>query len=135
MALLTDVGGLHDTQYASFKRVIDLAFALVGTVVLAIVTPFVLIGNLFLGANYYLWLGMGRVPDAGQFQKYIKYLLIVVALCFMVWATPRSIIATVSEIRAMGGGSHPALGFLGVMSAKNTAVNILILTTFSSASR
>ena len=35
MALLTDVGGLHDTQYASFKRVIDLAFALIGTVVLA----------------------------------------------------------------------------------------------------
>jgi hypothetical protein len=92
----------------------------------------VLIGNLFLGANYYLWLGMGRVPGSGQFQKYIKYLLIVVALCFMVWATPRSIIATVSELRAMGGGAHPALGFLGVMSAKNTAVNILILTTFMS---
>ncbi len=92
----------------------------------------VLIGNLFLGANYYLWLGMGRVEGAGQFQKYIKYLLIVVTLCFMVWATPRSIIATVSEIRAMGGAAHPVLGFLGVMSAKNTAVNILILTTFMS---
>ena len=50
----------------------------------------------------------------------------------MVWATPRSIIATVSELRAMGGSSHPILGFLGVMSAKNTAVNILILTTFMS---
>ena len=50
----------------------------------------------------------------------------------MVWATPRSIIATVSEVRAMGGSAHPALGFLGVMSAKNTAVNILILTTFMS---
>ena len=92
----------------------------------------VLIGNLFLVANYYLWLGMGRVEGAQNFQKYIKYLLIVVALCFMVWATPRSIIATVSEVRAMGGSAHPALGFLGVMSAKNTAVNILILTTFMS---
>jgi cytochrome bd-type quinol oxidase subunit 1 len=92
----------------------------------------VLIGNLFLGANYYLWLGMGRVEGAQNFQKYIKYLLMVVAACFMVWATPRSIIATVSEVRAMGGSAHPALGFLGVMSAKNTAVNILILTTFMS---
>jgi len=92
----------------------------------------VLIGNLFLAANYYLWLGMGRVEGAKEFQRWIKYLLIVVALCFMVWATPRSIIATVSEVRAMGGGAHPALGFLGVMSAKNTAVNILILTTFMS---
>jgi cytochrome bd ubiquinol oxidase subunit I len=92
----------------------------------------VLIGNLFLAANYYLWLGMGRVEGAQPVQKFIKYLLIAITLCFMIWATPRSIIATVSEVRAMGGSSHPVLGFLGVMSAKNTAVNILILTTFMS---
>ena len=35
----------------------------------------VLIGNLFLAANYYLWLGMGRVEGAQPFQKFIKYLL------------------------------------------------------------
>jgi cytochrome d ubiquinol oxidase subunit I len=92
----------------------------------------VLIGNLFLAANYYLWLGMGRVEGQQPLQKFIKYLLVAVTLCFMVWATPRSIIATVSEIRAMGGSAHPILGYLGVMSAKNTAVNILILTTFMS---
>jgi cytochrome d ubiquinol oxidase subunit I len=92
----------------------------------------VLIGNLFLAANYYLWLGMGRVEGVQPLQKFIKYLLIGITLCFMVWATPRSIIATVSEVRAMGGTSHPILGYLGVMSAKNTAVNILILTTFMS---
>ncbi len=92
----------------------------------------VLIGNLFLAANYYLWLGMGRVEGSRQFQRVIKYLLVVIVVCFMVWATPRSIIATVSEVRAMRGSSHPVLGFLGVMSAKNTAVNILILTTFMS---
>ena len=92
----------------------------------------ILIGNLFLAANYYLWLGMGRVDGVQPLQRFIKYLLIGIALCFMVWATPRSIIATVSEIRAMGGSSHPVLGYLGVMSAKNTAVNILILTTFMS---
>jgi cytochrome bd-type quinol oxidase subunit 1 len=91
-----------------------------------------LIGNLFLAANYYLWLGMGRLEGAQQYQKFIKYLLIAVALCFAVWATPRSIISTVSEIRAMGGSSHPQLGFLGLMSAKNTAVNVLILSTFMS---
>ncbi len=91
-----------------------------------------LIGNLFLAANYYLWLGMGRIEGATHYQKFIKYLLIAIALCFAIWATPRSIIATVSEVRAMGGSAHPMLGFLGVMSAKNTAVNILILTTFMS---
>ena len=92
----------------------------------------VLIGNLFLAANYYLWLGMGRVEGQQPLQKFIKYLLAGITLCFIVWATPRSIIATVSEIRAMGGSAHPILGYLGVMSAKNTAVNILILTTFMS---
>jgi cytochrome bd-type quinol oxidase subunit 1 len=92
----------------------------------------VLIGNLFLAANYYLWLGMGRVEGVQPLQKVIKYLLIGITLCFAVWATPRSVIATVSELRAMGGSTHPILGYLGVMSAKNTAVNILILTTFMS---
>jgi cytochrome bd ubiquinol oxidase subunit I len=92
----------------------------------------VLIGNLFLAANYYLWLGMGRVEGVQPLQKVIKYLLIGITLCFAVWATPRSVIATVAELRAMGGSTHPILGYLGVMSAKNTAVNILILTTFMS---
>ena len=34
----------------------------------------VLIGNLFLGANYYLWLGMGRVEGAQPFQRFVRYL-------------------------------------------------------------
>src|SRR4029077_6626410 len=92
----------------------------------------VLIGNLFLEANYYLWLGMGRVQGVQPLQKFIKYLLFGITLCFMVWATPRSIIASVSEIRARAESSHPILGYLGVTSAKNTAVNILTLTTFMS---
>jgi cytochrome bd-type quinol oxidase subunit 1 len=92
----------------------------------------VLIGMLFLGANYYLWLGMGRVEGVQPLQRFIKYLLFGITVCFAVWATPRSIIATVSEVRAMGGSVHPILGYLGVMSAKNTAVNCLILTTFMS---
>ena len=90
------------------------------------------IGNLFLGANYYLWLGMGRIEGTAHFQKFIKWLLIAIALCFAVWATPRYAISSVSEIAAMGGGSHPQLSILGQMSAKNTAVNILILSTYMS---
>ena len=92
----------------------------------------VLIGSLFLAANYYLWLGMGRIEGAERFRPAIKWLLVLVTACFMVWATPHSIMATVEEVQKMGGNNHPILGFLGVMSAKNTAVNILILTTFMS---
>ncbi|MFT5143993.1 MAG: cytochrome d ubiquinol oxidase subunit I [Rhodothermales bacterium] len=92
----------------------------------------ILIGNLFLAANYYLWIGMERIEGAERFRPMIKYLLIVIAGCFLVWATPHSLVASVEEARKMGGAHHPVLGVLGVMSAKNTAVNILILTTFLS---
>ncbi|HEX2164474.1 MAG TPA: cytochrome ubiquinol oxidase subunit I, partial [Thermoanaerobaculia bacterium] len=92
----------------------------------------VLIGNLFLGINYYLWLGMGRVEGRKPGRALIPVLLGVVTLCFIVWATPRSPITTPEETAAMGGSSHPILGYLGVMSAKNTAVNLIILATFVS---
>ncbi len=92
----------------------------------------VLIGNLFLAANYYLWIGMERIEGAERFRKFIKYLLASVTVCFIVWATPHSLMASIEEARRMGGAHHPMLGVLGVMSAKNTAVNILILTTYIS---
>jgi cytochrome bd-type quinol oxidase subunit 1 len=92
----------------------------------------ILIGVLFIGSNYYLWLGMERIPGADRYRKYIPYLIMVIAAGFIVWATPRSMVVTLQETRAMGGTHHPVLGFLGVMSAKNTAVNLLILTTFLS---
>ena len=92
----------------------------------------VLIGNLFLAANYYLWVSMERIPGADRYKKFIKFLLMSVTACFIVWATPHSLVASVEEARQMGGSHHPVLGVLGVMSAKNTAVNILILTTYIS---
>jgi cytochrome bd-type quinol oxidase subunit 1 len=92
----------------------------------------VLIGNLFLAANYYLWVSMERIEGAERFRGMIKYLLGSIAICYLVWATPHSLVASVEEARAMGGSHHPMLGVLGVMSAKNTAVNILILTTYIS---
>jgi len=91
-----------------------------------------LIGVLFLAGNYYLWVGMGRIPGAERFQPYTKYMLVILVLGVMVWATPRNMIASRDELTAMGGQFHPFLGVLGVMSAKNTAVNLMILTTFLS---
>ena len=92
----------------------------------------IIIGVLFLGSNYYLWLGMERIPGSERYRPYIKYLLLVIALGFMVWATPRSLIVSLDEVRRMGGTHHKVLGVFGVMSAKNTAVNLMILTTFLS---
>jgi cytochrome bd-type quinol oxidase subunit 1 len=92
----------------------------------------VLIGVLFLSANYYLWLGMERIPGAERYRGWIKFLLLILTLCFAVWMTPHSLVASLEEARKMGGAHHPLLGVLGVMSAKNTAVNLMILTTFLS---
>ncbi|MEE9146482.1 MAG: cytochrome ubiquinol oxidase subunit I, partial [Candidatus Tectomicrobia bacterium] len=92
----------------------------------------VLIGALFLGANYYLWLGMERIPGSQRYRRFIPYLLGVLTVCFLVWLTPHSLVASLEEARKMGGAHHPLLGVFGVMSAKNTVVNIMILTTFLS---
>jgi cytochrome bd ubiquinol oxidase subunit I len=92
----------------------------------------VLIGVLFLAANYYLWIGMGRIPGAERFVPYTKWMLLLLVLCWIVWATPHTMIASREELAAMGGAHHPFLNVLGVMSAKNTAVNLMILTTFLS---
>ncbi len=92
----------------------------------------VLIGVLFLCANYYLWIGMQRIPGAERYAPYTKWMLLVLVIGWIVWATPHTMIATREEQAAMGGQYHPLLDVLGVMSAKNTAVNVMILTTFLS---
>ncbi len=91
-----------------------------------------LIAVLFLAGNYYLWIGMGRIPGAERYRPYTKWLLIVLVLGAIVWGTPHTMIADSRELAAMGGSHHPFLGVLGVMSAKNTAVNLMILATFLS---
>src|SRR5262245_65980180 len=75
---------------------------------------------------------MERIPGAERDRGWIKFLLLVLTVCFGVWMTPHSLVASLEEARKMGGAHHPLLGVLGVMSAKNTAVNLMILMTFLS---
>lgn len=89
----------------------------------------VLIGTLFLSANYYLWCGMGRTKGAERYYKYIKYIAAVIVGAFLVWFTPHTLVLTNAELKALGGPHHHYLGPLGIMPAKNTAVNIMILFT------
>lgn len=89
----------------------------------------VVISILFLGLNYYMWCGLERIEGGERYQPYIKYLLAVLVLGVLVWATPRSLVVTPEEVAAMGGASHKVFGVLGVMSAKMTAVNLMILTS------
>lgn len=89
----------------------------------------VLIGTLFLSVNYYLWCGMSRSDGAVRYHRYIKYLAIVIIAAFLVWFTPHTLVLTNAELKALGGPYHKYLGPLGLMPAKNTAVNVMILFT------
>ena len=93
----------------------------------------ILIGVLFLGANYYFWLGLvNRLGGALQYRKYILIMLATLIACLGIWMTPHSLVASLEEARKIGGTHHPLLGVFGVMSAKMTVVNIIILVTFIS---
>jgi cytochrome bd-type quinol oxidase subunit 1 len=92
----------------------------------------VLIGALFLSANYYLWCAMGRSDGGSRYYGNMKYLAIVIVVAFLVWFTPHTLVLTNAELKSLGGPHHPILGPLGIMPAKNSAVNILILFTFLS---
>jgi cytochrome bd ubiquinol oxidase subunit I len=93
-----------------------------------------LIGVLFLGSNYYFWLGITyRIPGSAlQYRKPMFAMLVVLLLCLAVWMTPHSLVASLEEAAKMGGTHHPLLGVLGVMSAKMTVSNLMILVTFMS---
>ena len=93
-----------------------------------------LIGVLFLGSNYYFWLGIThRIPGSEvKYRKPMMAMLIILLLCLGVWMTPHSLVASLEEARKMGGTHHPLLGVFGVMSAKMTVANLMILVTFMS---
>ncbi len=88
-----------------------------------------LIGVLFLGINYYLWQSMARIKGGERYQPYYQLLLGVLMLALFIWLTPHTLLVSASEVKAMGGAQHPVIGNYGVMSAKNGAVNIMILVT------
>ncbi|MFQ5972797.1 MAG: cytochrome ubiquinol oxidase subunit I [Alphaproteobacteria bacterium] len=92
----------------------------------------VLIGSILLAANYYLWCGMGRTEGGARYFPYIKYIGIVLLGGFLVWVTPHTLILTPEEVQMLGGAHHKVLGPLGLMPAKNTAVNLMLLATFLS---
>jgi len=92
----------------------------------------VVIGALFMAANYYLWCTMERGEGAGRYRPYVKYIALVLLLAFLVWFTPHTLVLSAKEAHALGGRYHPLLAPLGLMPAKNTAVNIIVLFTFLS---
>lgn len=91
----------------------------------------ILIGAILFFINYYLWISLNKMPGGERYFKYVKFLFIAVLLGYLVWLTPHSVALSLEEARRIGA-YHPALGNLGVMASKNTAVIISYLATFLS---
>lgn len=92
----------------------------------------VLIGTILLAGNYYLWAGMSRTEGSERYKPLIKFIAFVLVVCFLVWVTPHTLILSASEIAELGGSHHHILGPLGIMPAKNIAVNLMLIVTFLS---
>ncbi|HJT18850.1 MAG TPA: cytochrome ubiquinol oxidase subunit I [Nitrospira sp.] len=88
-----------------------------------------LIGALFLGVNYYIWQSMARIKGGERYQPYYQFLLGALTLALFIWLTPHTVMMSAGELKAMGGAQHPVVGNYGVMSAKNGAINVMILLT------
>jgi len=92
----------------------------------------VLIGTILLAGNYYLWSGMSRTEGSKRYAWMVKYIAMVLVACFLVWVTPHTLILSADEIKQLGGNHHRLLGPLGIMPAKNIAVNLMLIFTFLS---
>src|SRR3990167_3972514 len=90
----------------------------------------ILIGMLFIGVNYYLWLGMGRIRGSERYTKFFKYLIFVIFMCFAVWLTPHNLPLSGEERAMIGEQYHPFSKYFGVMAAKNAVVNLIIPSPF-----
>jgi cytochrome d ubiquinol oxidase subunit I len=91
-----------------------------------------MIGALFLTTSYYLWQCMGRMRGAEHYLRYVKYLVFIMTVGFLVFITPHTMVMSPAELKAMGGQQHPVVGNFGVMSAKNGGINVMIVTTILS---
>ena len=92
-----------------------------------------LIGMLFMSANYYLWVGMQRIEGAERYRKFIPWNTVILIFSFAVWLTPHNLPLSGAERALMGGVQyHPVLKYFGLMPAKNAVVNFIILSTFFS---
>jgi lipopolysaccharide/colanic/teichoic acid biosynthesis glycosyltransferase len=72
MSLLFDIGELHALAYARAKRLVDIALAMVGLLVLAVVTPFVVAGDLLAnrGPLFYRQPRVGRNGATFEMLKF-----------------------------------------------------------------
>lgn len=89
----------------------------------------IVIAVLFIGAAYYSWLGLLRIPGSEAQQRWSPVFNVALISGFVVWATPHTMAASIEEST---GGFHPILGALGVMAPKMIAVTLVLVVLYAS---
>ncbi|MCC6610344.1 MAG: cytochrome ubiquinol oxidase subunit I [Burkholderiales bacterium] len=89
----------------------------------------IVIAVLFIGAAYYSWLGLLRIPGSEAQQRWSPVFNVLLIAGFAVWATPHTMAASIEEST---GGFHPVLGALGVMAPKMIAVTLVLVVLYAS---
>ncbi|MFQ5924064.1 MAG: cytochrome ubiquinol oxidase subunit I, partial [Anaerolineales bacterium] len=95
----------------------------------------VLVGLLFLGANYYMWLSIQRIEGGERFGTYMKIAFAVMIFSLAIWITPQAFLPDLTTSPSGDLGitelAIPAnLAFLGLMMAKALAVTAIVILTF-----
>jgi cytochrome bd-type quinol oxidase subunit 1 len=87
-----------------------------------------MVGLIFLGSNYYIWLSMRRITGAERYAPFVKVGFAIVLFGNAIWMTPHAFSAT--QAAATEELSLPSeWGFLALMPAKNTAALLIVLVT------
>jgi len=85
-----------------------------------------MVGLIFLGSNYYIWLSMKRISGAERWAPLVKVGFAIVLLGNAIWMTPHAFSAT--QAAATDELSLPSdWSFLALMPAKNTAAAAMVL--------
>ncbi len=95
----------------------------------------VLVGLLFLGANYYMWLSIQRIEGGARFAPYMRTAFAVILIGTAIWITPQAFLPDLSTTPSgrfsITELAIPAnLAFLGLMMAKALAVTAIVSLTF-----
>lgn len=101
----------------------------------------VLVGFLFIGSNYYIWLSTKRIEGARGYLLGMKYTYVLMFICAAIWFAPRRFFATMllepgmvppgmTKEAYLAAVELPGeLAFMALMKAKNTAAFVLIFLT------
>ena len=135
MALLAIVGGFLTTPFGGYwlswgiyvyrqQMAITLVGGLIGWLGKILV---ILIGMLVIAMTYYLWQRIDAEEGGRRFRHYAKYILMILVLGLLVYVTPHMLVMRAAELKAVGGQQHPVVGNYGVESAKQGAINLMLV--------